>query len=240
MNILKVDEITPQEYNVAVINNIKNTHKDLRQASKGITFALTYQGTWRTLVSKFNIPEAEAKLIEQRYHELYKESDDWVKAKLDQAAIDGYITCAFGLKLRTPLLKNALTVGNHALPEALAELRTAGNALGQSWCLLNCRSSVEVMEKVWASPYSTGILPVCQIHDALYFFVKDDLEVLTWFNKVLIKAMEWQEAKEIAHPQVKLGGDLEIFYPNWAHGIEIPNNASKEEIIKTIKDSQND
>ena len=119
--------------------------------------------------------------------------------------------------------------------EASAESRTAGNALGQSWCLLNCRAANEVMQKVWNSPYKTDILPVAQIHDALYFFVKDDLDVLVWFNKVLIEAMEWQEDPIIAHDEVKLGGDLEIFWPDWSHGIEIPNNATKEDIVRILE-----
>lgn len=201
---------------------------------------VTYQGTWRTLVTNLGLPEEQAKTIEEKYHELYRESDEYVRAKLDRAKIDGYVTCAFGLKVRTPLLKTAITDGKHTLNEAKAEERTAGNALGQSWCLLNCRSANEVMEQVWNSPYKYDILPVGQIHDALYFFIKDDLEVLEWFNKVLIKAMEWQEDPIIAHDQVKLGGDLEIFYPDWAHAVEIPNGATKEEIINTIKEYTNE
>lgn len=36
---MEIQEITPQEYRVKVINSIKNSHKDLRQESKGATFA---------------------------------------------------------------------------------------------------------------------------------------------------------------------------------------------------------
>lgn len=237
---MKIEEITTNEYNVHVINSIKHKYPKLRQASKSPTFALTYQGTWRTLVMNLGMTEEQAKAIEKSYHELYKESDEWVYRHIEQAQKDGYVICAFGLKVRTPLLKTALLDGKHALKEVKAEARTAGNALGQSWCLLNCRSANEVMNTVWNSPYKYDILPCCQIHDALYFYVKDDLDILAWFNKVLIKAMEWQEDPIIAHDEVKLGGDLEIFYPNWSHGIEIPNNASKEEIIDTLKESVND
>lgn len=232
---MKIEEISNQEYKVKVINSIKKKHPDLRQLSKPITFALTYQGTWRTLVANLGIPEQQAMQIENRYHELYKESDKWVKDKLDQASSDGYVIVAFGLKLRTPLLKSCITSGKGAVKAGEKEYRTAGNALGQSWCLLNSRSANEVMEKVWNSPYKTDILPVGQIHDALYWFIKDDIHILEWFNKVLIKAMEWQEAPEIAHDEVKLGGDLEIFYPDWSHGIEIPNNADISTIIETLK-----
>lgn len=233
---MKVEEISNQDYKVAVINSIKKKYPELRQESKGCTFALTYGGTWRTLVTNLNIPEDRAKQIEARYHELYKESDEWVKNRLEQATKDGYITCAFGLRLRTPLLKSCVLKGKQAVKTAEKEYRTAGNALGQSWCLLNSRSANEIMEKVWNSPYKTDILPVGQIHHALSFFTKDDLDILVWFNEVLIKAMEWQDHPDIYHPEVKLGGDLEIFYPDWSHGVEIPNHATKEEIIKVIKD----
>ena len=121
------------------INSIKSKYKHLRQESKGPTFALTYAGTYRTLMSKFGFSEERAKKIEAKYHELYKVSDEWVKAHLDQASKDGYVTCAFGLRLRTPLLKQVIKGTSKTPYEAEAEGRTAGNALGQSWCLLNNR-----------------------------------------------------------------------------------------------------
>jgi DNA polymerase-1 len=236
---MKIEEITIDEYNVHVINSIKKKYPELRQRSKSPTFALTYAGTSHTLQKNLRFSEEEAKRIEAKYHEMYKVSDEWVKSKITKAQSDGFVTCAFGLKLRTPLLKKAIMGTKQTLREAEAEARTAGNALGQSWCLLNCRSANEVMEQVWASPYAKDILPVAQIHDALYFFIRDNLDIIVWFNKILIKAMEWQEDPAIAHDQVKLGGDLEIFFPDWAHPIEIPNNATKEDILRILKNEKN-
>ena len=232
---MKITKITAQEYNLQQINSIKKKYPELRQKGKSITFCLTYNGTSHALMQNLGLPENVAKHVEAKYHELYKESDEWVKKHIDEACSKGYVICAFGLKLRTPLIQKAIMGDKRTLKEARAEARTAGNALGQSWCLLNSRSANEVMDKVWNSPYATDILPCAQIHDALYFFVKDDLEIITWFNKVLIKAMEWQEDPLIAHDKIKLGGDLEIFYPNWSHGIEIKNNATKQEIIEVLQ-----
>ena len=214
---MKIEEITTDEYNVHVINSIKQKYPELRQKSKSPTFALTYQGTAYTLQKNLGFSEEEAKQVEASYHELYKVSDQWVKSKLEQAQKDGYVTCAFGLKLRTPLLKKAIMGTKQTLKEAEAEGRTAGNALGQ---------------------YAKDILPVAQIHDALYFFIRDNLDIIVWFNKILIKAMEWQEDPAIAHDKVKLGGDLEIFFPDWAHPIEVPNNATKEDIIRILKNEK--
>lgn len=233
-------EISKEKYVVGVINSIKESHKDLRQASKAVTFACTYAGTWATLHKNLNIPIDEAKAIEKKYHELYKEADEYVKKHLTDAQKSGYVICAFGLKLRTPLLATSINTGKNALQEAKKEARTAGNALGQSWCLLNCRAVNEVMEKVWNSPYRYDILPCMQIHDASYYYIKDSLEVLTWFNKVLIDAMRWQDDPAIYHDTVKLGGDLELFYPDWSHGREIPNDATKDEVIKALEESKHD
>ena len=118
--------------------------------------------------------------------------------------------------------------------EAEAEGRTAGNALGQSWCLLNSRASVEFMEKVRASEHRLDIRPCAHIHDAQYMMVRDDIDALLYANEHLVEAVKWQEHPDIAHDDVKLGGEFGIFYPDWGHEITIPNGASKEDIYQAI------
>src|SRR5699024_10951294 len=174
-------------------------------------------------MKNFGFAEEEAKHIEAKYHELYKVSDEWVKAHLDQASKDGYVTCAFGLRLRTPLLKQVVKGTSKTPYEAEAEGRTAGNALGQSWCLLNNRAGIEFNSLVRSSKYKYDILPVAMIHDAQYFLIRDDPEVVTWANKNLVKAVQWQNDPAIYHDVVKLGGEFSIFYPDWAHELSIPN-----------------
>jgi DNA polymerase-1 len=51
----------------------------------------------------------------------------------------------------------------------------------------------------------------------------------------LVKAVQWQEAPEIQHDEVKLGGEFSIFWPDWAHEIIIPNGATEEEIVAVVK-----
>ena len=215
---------------VESINSIKKMFEDIRQLSKTPTFALTYAGTYITLMKNLGFDEATAKQIEANYHELYKVSDDWVKAKLQEASERGYVEVAFGLRVRTPLLAQTLR-GHRTTPyEAEAEGRTAGNALGQSYGLLNNRACNEFMAKVWASPYRNDIKPVAMIHDAIYLMIRDDIEVVEWVNRELIKSMQWQELPEIQHDKVKLGASLGIFWPNWSNEVELPNNASQEQI----------
>jgi len=218
------------------VNTIKKKYPQLRQDSKGPTFLLTYGGTYHGMMNNLGWPEDKSKAIEKGYHDLYKESDDYVQARLHQAASDGYVEVAFGLRVRTPLLKQVM-FGKKGMPyEAAAEGRTAGNALGQSYGLLNNRAAVAFMGKVWASPYRLDIKPVALIHDAIYLLIRDDVAVVEWANKELIIAMQWQELPEIQHPTVKLGAALDIFWPTWATATTLPNEANQD-TIRSICDN---
>ena len=216
------------------INTIKTTHKHQRGLSKAPTFAMQFSGTYRTLMKNCGFTEDEAKAIEASYHNLYKVSDEWVKDKLDQASQNGYVTSAFGLRIRTPLLGQTLR-GRRSTPfEAEAEGRTAGNAIaGQSYGLLNNRACNAFMERVWNSRYRYDIKPVALIHDAVYILIKDDIDVVEWVNRELIKSMEWQELPELEHDTVKIGAALDVFYPNWASPCTLTNYADKKEIRAT-------
>lgn len=225
----QMPDIDPES--VESINSIQNKYKPLRQDSKGPTFALTYQGTWSTLVKNCGFTEELAKKIEASYHELYQVSDAWVQAKLDQASRDGYVTVAFGLRLRTPLLKQVIRGTSKTPYEAEAEGRTAGNALGQSWGLLNSRASAEFMSKVRTSEHRLGIRPCAHIHDAQYMLVRDDLDTIQFTNEHLVKAVQWQESPDIAHDQVKLGGEFSIFWPTWADELTVSNTISEEDLL---------
>lgn len=187
------------------------------------------------MMSNLGWPEDKAKAIETNYHTLYKVSDQYVAKRLNQAAKDGFVEVAFGLRVRTPLLKQVVWDGPRVPFEAKAEGRTAGNALGQSYGLLNNRAAVEFFEKVWASKYRYDIKPVALIHDAIYILVRDDIEVVEWANRELIKSMQWQELPEIQHPTVKLGAALDIFWPSWAKATTLPNNADQSTILQVCK-----
>jgi len=215
------------------VNTIKKQFPELRQDSKAPTFLLTYGGTYHGMMSNLGWEEEKAKAIEKGYHDLYQVSDAYVQQRLKQAAQDGYVEVAFGLRVRTPLLKQVV-YGTRGMPyEAAAEGRTAGNALGQSYGLLNNRAAVEFMKKVWASKYRLDIVPVALIHDAIYILIRNDVEIVEFANRELIASMRWQELPEIQHPTVKLGAALDIFYPDWAHATTLPNDADQATILQT-------
>lgn len=218
------------------VNRIKREYPKLRTKSKAPTFALTYQGTVVTLMKNCGFPKEEAQQIFGSYHEMYKVSDEWVQAKLDEAARVGYVDVAFGLRVRTPLLHQSLRNHRKTPYEAQAEGRTAGNALGQSYGLLNNRAVNEFMQRVWASPYRHDIKPVALIHDAIYLLIRNRAEVLTWANVNLIDCMRWQELPEIQHEKVKLGAELSVFWPSWADELVLPNDINQDEVVRRSKE----
>lgn len=220
---------------VASINSIEKLYKDLRQLSKAPTFLLTYGGTYHGLIKNCGFSEVVAKQIEELYHKLYVHSDNVIATRIQKEAVEqGYVTLAFGLKLRTPLLKKTILGNSYTTYEAQQEARTAGNAMGQSYGLLNNRAAVAFMKIVWKSKHRLKIMPVALIHDAIYLIIEDDLETIEFANKHLTKEMEWQELPEIAHDEVKLGGNLDLFYPHWANSITLQPNWTQKEICDDV------
>lgn len=218
------------------INKLGKDNPELRNKSKPVTFALQYFGTYKTIMNQ-GFDKLEATKIYQRYHELYKTSNEWVNAKLDEAAKRGYGLGAFGLKIRCPLLQRTISGSKVSLKEAEGQRRTLGNAIsGQSYGLLNSRAMNAVMERVWASEYYNQILPVGQIHDAGYYLLVDDVDLVAWFNNVVVEEMEWRDLPELKDSPIPLTAELEIFYPSWANPIGIPNKATPDEIRQVIEE----
>jgi len=91
------------------------------------------------------------------------------------------------------------------------------------------------MGKVRGSLWRHDIKPCAQIHDALYFLVRDDPSAMEYANFYVVEAVEWQRHPDIWHPVVKLGGTFSIFYPDWSQEIELPNYATSDEIGQVFK-----
>jgi DNA polymerase-1 len=220
---------------VESINSIKDVFPEVRQDSKAPTFLLTYGGTYHGLMNNVGLDKPVALSIEANYHKLYVESDEWVATKISQAAIDGYVTVAFGLRVRTPVIHQCVMNTSKTPYAAQAEARTAGNALGQSYGLLNNRAGIDLQNRLFDSPYRYDILPMAHIHDAQYFIVRDNTDVVEWFNKNLVECMQWQDLPELEHPQVGLGGELSLFHPTWKTEIGLSNGANGKDIKAIVK-----
>lgn len=224
-------EIPTPEY----INGIKKQFHGLRTDSKPITFLLTYGGNWATIVSKCGKKEQEAKDIENNYKKLYKVSITWKENILKQASKDGYVTCAFGLRLRTHILKQSVINTRSSAYAVSSEGRAAINAKGQSYSLLVNRACRAFMEKVNNSKFKYEIKPVANIHDALYLVVKLKPDVIKFVNDNLIPEFEWQDLPEIKSNIIKLGGELSMFYPDWSTETTIKNKELYNNILSIIK-----
>ena len=223
-----------REYNKAKTKLFKAMYgDDERQWSKPVTFALQYKAVPITLVNNSGFSLEEATAIWNNYHKLYKVSTQYTEDRIKRASKDGYITIAFGLRLRTPLLAKCVYGASNTPYIVEEEARTVGNAISQSWGLLNNRAANEVaaeLEKPENRWLRENIRPIAHIHDAQYYVVTGNTEVLAELNKLLQHAVNWNDHPEIYHPEVGLGGNLSIFYPNWACELELPTEISSDEI----------
>jgi DNA polymerase-1 len=236
---MKIEEVSLGEYNAHHINSIKREGHKLRSASKAPTFALQYAGTYLTLMNNCGFSEAEARQIEANYHETYKVADQYTADRITEATINGFVKVAFGLKVRTPLLGQVI-LGNKQTPqEAQGESRSAGNALFQSYGLLNGRASEEFMRRVRASEYRYRIHLCAQIHDAIYLYWEDSLDITLWINTNLIDCMRWHDLPELQDANIKLSSELDIAYPTWADTVTIPNEITKETLIELLNTERN-
>ena len=211
------------------INSIKTLYPELRDKSKSPSFAMAYLGTWITLVNNLGFEEAEARALEVAYHKLYAASDAYATGLQMKASKDGYITLAFGLRLRTPVLHRSV-LGSRAPFAAITEGRSAYNADSQSWGLLTNRAVIALREKLMQAPehIQEGILFINVIHDANYQLVKKCPECIKWLNDNVIKEMQWT-CPQIYHPEVPMAADLDIG-TSWKDMKTLKNNASIEDI----------
>lgn len=214
---------------VASVNSIKKKYEAFRQDAKAPYFALTYQGTYKTLVKNCGFGLDKARKVEDRYREMYSVSIEWGNQKVQLAAKQGYLDVAFGLRVRTPLLQRyGLT-----LSHSQAEGRTVNNAAGQSYGLLNTRAAIAFNRQ--AREQKRPVYPCAQIHDAQYYLSPKEPEVVHWINVTLTHEMKWQEIEEIKHPDVGLSGELDVFRFSWAKGHTLKNDASLEDVRNVLK-----
>ena len=217
-------ELTPE-----AIDQAKKTHGKQRKDSKAVTFAMNYDGTVRTLMKNSGFSQDEAERVYANYQKMYQVSLDWSENLKQQANQQGYVTGAFGLRLRTPILAKTILDTRNTPYSAIKEAKTANNmASGQSYGLLTNRSMNATMQRVWNSPYRLDILPCGMIHDANYFLVRAKTDVMKFLNDVLIEEMAWQDLSEIQHETVHLSAQLDLFWPSWACEHTLKSNGLSE------------
>jgi len=201
------------ENKVELINSIQDDYSKLRGASKSVTFALFYEGTYITLMNNSGFQEDEAKELEAAFNDTYRVYKEYGKKVLSHGSKHGYVVLAFGLRVDTPALQG--TDVDNLKSNAAKVARTVINAIGQSYGQLNQRAAIALFNRVWTSKYRYDIHPSAFIHDANYFFSVSDKSVLSWLNKHVPDVMSWAGLPELKHSTIKLGGEFEV-YPTWA------------------------
>ena len=220
---------------VNAVNALKQEFPDVRQKAKAPSFALQYSGTWVTIQRTLGCTESKAKQIEESYHNLYSGLADFAEANQEHAIKYGYVNCAFGMRLRTPLLaKSRNTV---IFKEAAAEARSSSNATSQSWGLLMNRAINEFYYKIKHSKFNTSIRLINTIHDAVYLLVKNDPETIKFVNDELIKSMSWQDHPLIKSTEVLLGAELDIG-KDWSKQYTLKNNSTLDEIVEFLSEKE--
>jgi DNA polymerase-1 len=221
--------ISQEQYIAGVINSIETKHPEVRRKSKAPTFALQYMGTAYTLHKRTGFSMPQAIQIENSFHELYAVSGQFNANNRKLMEKNGYVECAFGLKLRTPIITKCI-MGNSSTPhEADKEARSANNAVTQSWGMLLNRAMNATNTRIENAGYATSILPCNMIHDAGYFLVKDHPIYIQFLNDVLIQEMEWNDDDLIRSEEVPMKATLEIG-KSWDKQYPVPNKATLKEI----------
>ena len=224
-----MQKITKEQYLAGVINSIETKYPELRRKSKGPTFALQYMGTAHTLHKRGGFPMEQAKQIELAFHELYAVSGAFNDKNKQFMEKHSYVECAFGLKLRTPIISKCVLGTSKTPYEAEAEVRSANNAVTQSWGMLLNRAMIATNERIEKAGYGTDILPINMIHDAGYFLVRNSAKFVKFLNDTLIEEMEWNDNDQIRSVDVPMTASLDIG-KSWHQLTNLPNKASTEKI----------
>jgi len=139
---------------------------------------------------------------------------------------NGYVNCAFGLKLKTPRIKA------RDRATASSEERSSNNAVTQSWGQLMNRAFNEFDERVESAGKNHDVLMINTIHDALYGLCKATPETVKWVNDNLIPCMEWQEHPAL-QSEIGLGAELDIG-PSWDKQTTLKNGMSLGDITEVM------
>lgn len=218
------------------INSIAEKYEKLRQESKAPTFALNYNGTYVTLHNNCGIPMNQAKEIEAGHKEMYKVLHSWGESNKTTMTKQGYISCAYGLKVRTPMLARSL-INTHITPSAVkAEFRSGNNAVTQSHGLMTTVAGSAFRLRLQASPYRDKVLIINFIHDAIYLLIQEEIAVIQWVNQNLIECMVQAGDSQVKAGQhvVPIEANLEVGI-SWNKQIKLSNLACQTEIADILE-----
>lgn len=208
------------------VNRVKDEAGDLRQKSKGVTFLKIYGGGAGKIQKTLKCTMERAQSISDAFDTLYKVTKQFNDSNTMLAKKQGYLDVAFGLRVHCPRINSGDT------GVASSEGRSVNNATTQSYGMLTNKASIMFLEKLKKSAYKLDIKMINQVHDCIYFIVRDDPEVIQWLNTELIHAMSWKDDPALEGP-VPMEAELDIGFDG-AHCKTLKNGATIEEITEFI------
>jgi len=219
------------------INSIKDKYPELRQESKASTFALNYGGSSVTLHHNNGLPMDQAIQVEAGHKEMYKVLHAWGESNKQLMTTQGYLSCAYELKVRTPMLAASLLNSKITPTVTKAEFRSANNAGTQSHGLMTTVAGTNFKSRLDTSEHRYSILCTNFIHDAIYGLVKKTPEAIKYLNDTLIDCMIHAGDNQVKAGQdvVPIEAELDLG-PSWDKQHTLKNNMTLEEIEEFLKD----
>ena len=220
-----------KEERVAIINSIETRYKKVRSKGKPPTFLLQYLGTAYGLVRQCGFTQEEADKLVANYYSLYRVSAEWLDAEIKKVVEKGYAELAFGLRIYCYGITQVL-LDSPRTPRAVQEyIRTLGNAIGgQSYGQITVDAGYKFLKRVYDAGMENDVKSVATIHDAAYVMWRDDPVITEWVNHNLIECMtDLSDVPELVG-DIPIPAQLEVFLPNWATPIKLPNNIKAEDI----------
>jgi hypothetical protein len=108
--------------------------------------------------------------------------------------------------------------------------RTLFNSLSQFWSVITLLALDALYEKIDNEDMGELVKPNATIYDAIYGIVKADAESIKWLNDTIVPLMTTQIFKgEIISNEASLD-----IGPNWSDVVELPNNATIQQIQEVI------
>ena len=182
--------------------------------SVGITYGAYPPKIAKSLKQPLSVGQ---KLFDRFHNDLYPDSRDYKdKYILPTAKAQGYIHQGLGARISS---KN---------PEK--DIRTLGNSTMQFWSILTLLAIVKVKKRIKEAGLEKDIFIYSTIHDSITAYIKEDIEVIKWYNENLVNCM-LQDF--LIDQKVKLQANLDIGYI-YSECTELPNNCSTEQIQQTL------
>lgn len=110
------------------------------------------------------------------------------------------------------------------------DIRTLNNATAQFWSILTAIAINEIHHRIDAAGMQNDIKVTSTIYDSIYFIVRQDAATIKWLNDNIVPIMTQDF---IIDQIVKNEASLELG-TDWSNLVEIPNNATIEQINEVL------